>query len=648
MDKIKALKVKEPDGSLSENTYFIGIDATNVDMTNGENVQDTIGNIDFKADGSVKKQLEDLRKNIPNLENVENLSKKIDNNTKAITNIEGSLTPMRNDIDQLQKDMSKKVYYYNTVAEMKSDAQLKEGDMAITLGYYSANDGGGAEYKIVSGNKYTDDGGSYHKIKDELFAELIIKNDTVNVKQFGAKGDNQTFDTDAFLNAIKSAKIIEIPEVEDAYLVGVFAIRENKKVIGLSQNKVKINQLRGENPLGMAAIFANSSVENIYLNSLDESKQWNRWGLSGDNIIIKNCKIEGFRDNTNNNAWGLYLKNNNNVIIKDCIFENNSQSDIAIVDGNSNIIIENCTGSHMYINMEPNNVIINKNITIRDCNVWKISMLENNYTVRSLQDITIENCNIEVLMYRGGSGNLINNKIDSIKIPGGANHIYAGILHNINSYGYGKQINDDPFFYNITNHVDEVKSPNWSIKYSSTGENIRRIDDEIKGDVLQLNPNHYKSAMRIIKSFDIKPNTLYEIKTLMNTTNGESIHTGGHGLSIDYMTQDNTLIETKDICIDRNANINSENEWEEKTLFFLTPENAAYITITVSNTIPTTTDYSMTTWKYLLIREVNCTNKINNNLTLKDIKSYATSAPTTGINAVGFKFKRRTIIFTFE
>ena len=39
---------------------------------------------------------------------------------------------------------------YDTVADMREDANLKEGQHAKTLGYWSANDGGAADYKIVS------------------------------------------------------------------------------------------------------------------------------------------------------------------------------------------------------------------------------------------------------------------------------------------------------------------------------------------------------------------------------------------------------------------------------------------------------------------------------------------------------------------
>ena len=120
MDRIKKLKIKKQDGTFSD--YIpIGADAENIDTTDGESVE-----------------------------------------TK----------------------LNKKPYYYNSVADMKADTKLKVGDMAITLGYYNANDGGNGEYRIVSGN-YVDNGGSYHELNNNLFAELIIK-DNVYLKQFGA------------------------------------------------------------------------------------------------------------------------------------------------------------------------------------------------------------------------------------------------------------------------------------------------------------------------------------------------------------------------------------------------------------------------------------------------------------------------------
>lgn len=125
MDKIKKLKIKKQDGTFSD--YIpIGADAENIDTTDGESVQ---------------------------------------------------------------LKLNKKPYYYNNVADMKADTKLKAGDMAITLGYYEANDGGGAEYNIVqSSNKYVE------TLNNNLKAEIDIKN-KMCVNQFGAKGDGVTDDT---------------------------------------------------------------------------------------------------------------------------------------------------------------------------------------------------------------------------------------------------------------------------------------------------------------------------------------------------------------------------------------------------------------------------------------------------------------------
>lgn len=81
-DRIKKIKVKKSDGSFTD--YIpIGADAKNIDTSDGESVE---------------------------------------------------------------LKLNKKPYYYNTVADMKADTKLKVGDMAITLGYYTANDGGRLEY----------------------------------------------------------------------------------------------------------------------------------------------------------------------------------------------------------------------------------------------------------------------------------------------------------------------------------------------------------------------------------------------------------------------------------------------------------------------------------------------------------------------
>lgn len=63
MDKIKTVKIKNSDGSVSEETYTISVDAKDVDMANGKELQETIGTINIDTDGNIAYQLDNLKNN---------------------------------------------------------------------------------------------------------------------------------------------------------------------------------------------------------------------------------------------------------------------------------------------------------------------------------------------------------------------------------------------------------------------------------------------------------------------------------------------------------------------------------------------------------------------------------------------------------
>lgn len=92
----------------------------------------------------------------------------------------------KNEVDAIT---NKKPNYYNTVAEMKADITLADGDMAITLGYYSINDGGGATYKIRTRTSTSEswDNAFVHYISGTLCADMIIENSEVDIRQLGAR-----------------------------------------------------------------------------------------------------------------------------------------------------------------------------------------------------------------------------------------------------------------------------------------------------------------------------------------------------------------------------------------------------------------------------------------------------------------------------
>ena len=195
MNKVKTIKIKNEDGSISEESYAIAADALNIDMVNGKNVQETIGTIDVDKDGDIATQ---LNKKINKNDIIDNLDSTDAN--KVLSAKQGKV--LNEAVTAANSDIKKKIYYFNTIAEMKADTDLVAGDTCQTLGYYSVNDGGVGLYKIVNSTS-EDDGGSIHILDNGLRAELIIEDGIINIMQFGAKGDGITDNKNIIDNALK-------------------------------------------------------------------------------------------------------------------------------------------------------------------------------------------------------------------------------------------------------------------------------------------------------------------------------------------------------------------------------------------------------------------------------------------------------------
>ena len=259
MDRIKKLKIKKQDGTFSDYVP-IGADAENIDTTDGESVQ---------------------------------------------------------------LKLNKKPYYYNSVADMKADTKLKAGDMAITLGYYEANDGGGAEYKIKSSSD-----NYYEELNNELIAELII-DDIANIRQYGVSSFNEdntvqlnkafqyNTNLEGFMGSIniKGSLIISHTEINYNFknltinvtsnetidkLISIYSSVSQKRIFGVFKNLIIENNGKVNESL---CIYDTRRLlfENLRVNGAIQKEIAIKGGKNAHtaNVVLKNIRCENGRYNDN-------------------------------------------------------------------------------------------------------------------------------------------------------------------------------------------------------------------------------------------------------------------------------------------------------------------------------------------------------------
>lgn len=215
-----------------------------------------------------------------------------------------------------------KITIFNTVAEMKAATNLKNGYTLQTLGYYAANDGGGATYKVsntASVNEYQEE------LENGLYANLIVKNEMCP-EQFGAKGDGETDDTDKIIKCINYSKQIIANKIYKCTF----------SAIELSNNV----KLSGNGTIKLDKITFNGSVDFNDIKFIFDNTTNVGITLNGNNSKIKNCIF----DNENANAKTVLLNiKGNNTTVKNSSFLNNQSGRAGIMaSGVSNCIVKNC------------------------------------------------------------------------------------------------------------------------------------------------------------------------------------------------------------------------------------------------------------------------------------------------------------------
>ena len=220
---------------------------------------------------------------------------------------------------------SKAVFGFDNVESMKNSSNLINGSYAKTFGYYEKNDGGGALYKIreIINTDTVDNATLIAMNNNELVAELIVINNEINVKQIGAKSE-QNFDNKNFINLALSKFNKVILSDGDFYTSNAITLKSNNILTGINAKLYSDSPfiLNGEN-------LENILIENIKFEStVDTSDTINMSETiidsrgyttlssiidisNSSNITIKNCLIKG-------SFTGIYIHGSNNVIVSEC------------------------------------------------------------------------------------------------------------------------------------------------------------------------------------------------------------------------------------------------------------------------------------------------------------------------------------------
>lgn len=172
-------------------------------------------------------------------------------------------------------------------------------------------------------------------------------------------------------------------------------------------------------PTVLAVSGNNARYEGVWLNCTETNLPNVRTSFEDrSNSVWVDCRFEGFRDASpleTNNGWGTYFKRSQNISLKNCQFENNSQNDIAILEGSSNISIDGAFGGALNINFEPNNGLSPiKCVTISNSKISKLSIQENDGDNESVNAVVVVGCDIDTCNYDGAGVEFISSTIGTL------------------------------------------------------------------------------------------------------------------------------------------------------------------------------------------------------------------------------------------
>ena len=253
--------------------------------------------------------------------------------------------------------------YVESVEKLIETDTLKSGDVVKTLGYYSANDGGGATYLIRDREEADiESNGFIHLLDNGLVAELITNNE-IDIRQVGCRENDEVSQ-----KIMDLFKIVDTVYVKDnTYLLEkILYIPTNKKLYGNS------------GPAGKTTFKWNGQMETdvCCVTIADPTKTTNGFG---DVSTKQNIRVKDIRINANGQAYGFNVQG----ATRGCVFDeiqisnftkggllighnwDNHFGHIEVVTYPSGVGVLQKDVSNQNLDMAMNNTTID-NLTVRD------------------------------------------------------------------------------------------------------------------------------------------------------------------------------------------------------------------------------------------------------------------------------------------
>lgn len=394
-------------------------------------------------------------------------------------------TEINNKLDQMAQDGTlqeiiadyldtQAIFCYDTVNDMKQATNLINGSYTKTLGYYSKNDGGSGLYKIRTfTTSDVIDEGKIIKISENLIAELIIINNTINPKQFGAIGDNLTDDSINLLKCFTAFNNVTIDLLNLTYnatTMNSFTFPEN---ITLINGTLNIDEIIMRNSSGLLSLI-NVNINAKSYNDYGNNQKFIIFSETNDegSLYLDNCKIISDVNNTiNNKVCIIYLKDYKNVTILNSYLENKHNTDVG-----------GCIWLSNY-NKNRENVVIKNNTLINNTKDETLALYDtiagkNNIITNNI--IEGKNPSFTVNFYKAlaentlFTNNIIKSNSTEISIQNITNNNPITVNDNIMVHNAGNQESDGKSgLYSTYSHLEAKNNTFKAINYNNVSYKVQ-------------------------------------------------------------------------------------------------------------------------------------------------------------------------------